>query len=128
MSTSNNTTTTTASGVPVRVVPNGWRPKEDCLTLAVDELAWLDQFREQLLEQYPGLVEDIIVYGSRARGMGNMGLELNVLVLIREGYRAFKKEIARAWSDLAMCTYTPYRGSRHPPGRKEQVGQSRLNS
>ena len=93
MTTSDATTTTTASGVPVRVVPNGWRPKEDCLTLAVDELAWLNQFREQLLEQYPGLVDDIIVYGARARGMGDMSLTFEVLVVIRDGDRKTTEQI-----------------------------------
>ena len=68
----------------MRVVPNGWRPKEDCLTLAVDELAWLDQFRARLLEEFSGVVEDIIVYGFRARGMGDMSLEFEVLVVVSE--------------------------------------------
>ena len=79
------TMSATASGVPVRVVPNGWRPKEDCLTLAVDELAWLDQFRARLLEEYGDLVEDIIVYGFRARGMADLDLRMDVLVVISDG-------------------------------------------
>ena len=91
--TTTGTTSTTASGVPVRVVPNGWRPKEDCLTLAVDELAWLDQFREQLLEQYSGLVDDIIVYGYRARGLADLDLSMDVLVVIHEGDQETGKQI-----------------------------------
>ena len=76
------TMSATASGVPVRVVPNVWRPKEDCLTLAVDELAWLDQFLAQLLEEYVDLVEDIIVYGFRARALADLDLRMDVLVVI----------------------------------------------
>ena len=105
MTTSDATTTTTASGVPVRVVPNGWRPKEDCLTLAVDELAWLNQFREQLLEQYPGLVDDIIVYGARARGMGDMSLTFEVLVVIRDGDRQTTEQIRHLGHKLEAETY-----------------------
>lgn len=99
------TMSATASGVPVRVVPNGWRPKEDCLTLAVDELAWLDQFRARLLEEFAGLVADIIVYGFRARGMGDMSLEFKVLVVVSEGDRTTWKQIRELGYGLAAETY-----------------------
>ena len=102
MSTSNSTTSTTASGVPVRVVPNGWRPKEDCLTLAVDELAWLNQFREHLLEQYPGLVDDIIVYGYRARGLADLDLSMDVLVVIHEGDQETGNQIRHLGYDISL--------------------------
>ena len=107
MTTSTNsfTETTTAAGVPVRLVPNGWRPVEDCLTLAEDELAWLDQFREQLLEQYPGLVDDIIVYGARARGMADMSLTFEVLVVIHDGNRKTTQQIRSLGRALEAETY-----------------------
>ena len=99
------TMSATASGVPVRVVPNGWRPKEDCLTLAVDELAWLDRFRARLLEEFSELVEDIIVYGFRARGMGDISLEFRVLVVVEEGDRATHKQIRELGHELEVKTY-----------------------
>ena len=95
---------TTASGVPVRVVPNGWRPKEDCLTLAEDELAWLDEFRARLLEEFAGLVEDIVVYGFRARGMGDMSLEFKALVVIVEDDGIARKQIRELGYELAAET------------------------
>ncbi len=106
MTTSANsfTETTTAAGVPVRLVPNGWRPVEDCLTLAEDELAWLDRFREQLLEQYPGLVDDIIVYGFRARGLADLDLRMDVLVVISEGVQEIGKEIGHLGYDISLET------------------------
>ena len=96
------TMSTTASGVPVRVVPNGWRPKEDCLTLAVDELAWLDQFRARLLEEFADLVEDIIVYGFRARGFADTELGMNVLVVISEGCPEDADQIIEMGYDVAL--------------------------
>ena len=97
------TMSTTASGVPVRVVPNGWRPKEDCLTLAKAELAWLDQFRAQLLEEFAGLVEDIIVYGFRARGFADTDLGMDVLVVIEEGYPEVSEQIGDLGYDVSLA-------------------------
>ena len=99
------TMSATASGVPVRVVPNGWRPKEDCLTLAVDELAWLDRFRARLLEEFAELVEDIIVYGFRARGMGDLSLDFEALVVIAEDDGIARKQIRELGYELAAETY-----------------------
>ena len=98
------TMSATASGVPVRVVPNGWRPKEDCLTLAVDELAWLDQFRAQLLEEYGDLVEDIIVYGFRARGFADQDLGMDVLVVISEGHSECGEQVGDMAYDISLGT------------------------
>ena len=96
------TMSATASGVPVRVVPNGWRPKEDCLTLAVDELAWLDQFRARLLEEFSELVEDIIVYGFRARGLADLDLRMDVLVVLGEAERKTVEQIGELGYDLEL--------------------------
>ena len=57
--TTDATMSATASGVPVRITPSGRRPKKDYLVLTVDELAWLDKFRTQMLAQFPGSLEDI---------------------------------------------------------------------
>ena len=99
------TMSATASGVPVRVVPNGWRPKEDCLTLAVDELAWLDRFRARLLEEFGGVVEDIIVYGFRARGMADLSLEFEAMVVIVEDPGLIREQIRELGYELESETY-----------------------
>ncbi len=96
------TMSATASGVPVRVVPNGWRPKEDCLTLAVDELAWLDRFRARLLEEFSEVVQDIIVYGIRARGFADTELGMNVLVVISEGCPETGEQIRDIGYEVSM--------------------------
>ncbi len=97
------TMSVTASGVPVRVVPNGWRPKEDCLTLAVDELAWLDQFRARLLEEFSEEVEDIIVYGFRARGFADTDLGMDVLAVVGEGHSAAGEQISDLGYDVSLA-------------------------
>lgn len=92
----------TASGVPVRVVPNGWRPEPDNLTLTVDELTWLDRFRAQLLEEFAEIIEDIIVYGHRARGMADLSLEFKIMVVARELDSAIKERISDLAYDLDL--------------------------
>ena len=57
------------------------------LNLSHDEQGWLDEYRRQLQERFPGLVEDIFIYGPYARGISDLDVEMNVLVLIREGDR-----------------------------------------
>ncbi|MDE2684100.1 MAG: hypothetical protein OXI54_08125 [Chloroflexota bacterium] len=57
------------------------------LNLSADEQAWLDEYRRQLAEQFPGLVEDIIIFGPYARGISDPDVDFNTLVLIKEGDR-----------------------------------------
>ena len=69
------------------------------LNLTVAEQGWLDEYRRQLGERFPGLVEDILIYGMYAhgysRGYKDLDIEMNLLVLIREGDREMKDEIRR---------------------------------
>jgi predicted nucleotidyltransferase len=94
-----NTIAKTASGVPVQIVsrePPPWPP----LTLTAEELAWLDEYRRQLLERFPGQIEDIVVYGSRARGIADAELEYNVLVIISKGDRKTQEAIGDLGYDV----------------------------
>ena len=76
------------------------------LNLTVAEQGWLDEFRRQLKERFPGLVEDILVYGPYARGYsrGNhdLDIEFQLLVLIRDGDREKKCEISGLAYDIDM--------------------------
>ena len=38
------------------------------LNLASQEQAWLDSYRQALDDSFPDLVEQIVIYGSKARG------------------------------------------------------------
>ncbi len=76
------------------------------LNLTVAEQGWLDEYRRQLAERFPGLVEDIFVYGLYARGYsrGHHDLEIpmNLLVIIREGDREKKEEISYLGYDIDL--------------------------
>ena len=64
------------------------------LNLSADEQAWLDEFRRQLEEQFPGLVEDIIIFGPYSRGISDPDVDFNTLVLIKEGDRKKAEKVA----------------------------------
>ena len=63
------------------------------LNLTADERAWLDEYRRQLQESFPGNVEDVVVFGSKARGDDGPDSDVDVLVVIREGDRHVKTEV-----------------------------------
>ena len=63
------------------------------LNLNSNEQGWLDEYRRQLQDKFPGLVEDILIYGPYARGVSDPDVEMDVLVLIREGDRKRKEEV-----------------------------------
>ena len=67
------------------------------LNLTVAEQGWLDEYRRQLVERFPGLVEDMFVYGLYARGYSrgrhDLEIPMNLLVIIREGDHGKKEEI-----------------------------------
>ena len=64
------------------------------LKLTPAEQAWLDEYRETLAKDYPRLVEDIVVFGSKARGDAGPDSDLDVLVVLAEAGRRTKDDIA----------------------------------
>ncbi len=64
------------------------------LNLNADEQGWLDEYRRQLQQKFPDLVEDIFIYGPYSRGVSDPDIEMEVLVLIREGDNARKDEVS----------------------------------
>lgn len=64
------------------------------LNLSADEQAWVDEFRRQMGEQFPGLLEDIIIFGPYSRGISDPEVDMSTLVLIKEGDREKKDAVA----------------------------------
>ena len=64
------------------------------LKLTPAEQAWLDEYRQTLARDYPGLVDDIIIYGPHTRGLTDPDIELRVLVLIKDGSRETRDAIS----------------------------------
>lgn len=64
------------------------------LNLSADEQAWLDEFRRQMGELFPGLLEDIIIFGPYSRGISDPEVDMSTLVLIKEGNQEKKDAVA----------------------------------
>ena len=63
------------------------------LKLTFDEQTWLDEYRKALDGGFPGMVEGILIFGSKARGDSGLESDLDVLVVLREADRQEKREI-----------------------------------
>ena len=74
------------------------------MKLTSEEQAWLDAYRKVLAEQFPGLVERIIIFGSKARGTATPDSDLDVLLIIREGDWRSKDALAAPGYDLVIGT------------------------
>ena len=74
------------------------------LRLTPDEQRWLDAYRRTLEERFPGLVEDIIIFGSKARGTATEDSDLDLLVIIREGDWRQKEALTHPGYMLAIET------------------------
>jgi predicted nucleotidyltransferase len=74
------------------------------LKLTLDEQAWLDAYRQALAEQFQGLVEEIAIFGSKARGDAGPDSDLDVLVILRKGDRNTKRAVRRTGHQLAVLS------------------------
>ncbi len=74
------------------------------VALSEDEKAWLDAYREALAERFPGLVEEVVIFGSKARGDAGPDSGLDVLVILRGGDRSTKKEARHIGHSLAVLS------------------------
>ena len=63
------------------------------LKLTPAEQAWLDEYRQTLAKDYPGLVDDILIFGSKARGDAGPDSDLDVLVVLAEADRWTKRGV-----------------------------------
>lgn len=74
------------------------------MKLSREEQAWLDAYRQTLAEQFPDLIEEIIVFGSKARGTDTADSDPDLLVVIREGDWRLKDVVAQPGDRLAVGT------------------------
>lgn len=79
------------------------------LNLSADEQAWVDEFRRQMGEQFPGLLEDIIIFGPYSRGISDPEVDMFTLVLIKEGDKERTKAVAELgyYVDLDTTLVSP---------------------
>ena len=76
----------------------------ETLTLTSEERIWLEAYQEALEARFAGLIKDIIIFGSKARGSSNEDSDLDVLVIIHEGDWKTKKSVAEPGYMLAIGT------------------------
>ena len=74
------------------------------LTLIPEEQVWLNAYRKTLAEQFPDLVDAILIFGSKARGDAGPDSDLDVLVILREGDRSRKRVVRHLGHSLAVVS------------------------
>lgn len=74
------------------------------MELTSRDQVWLRDYRKVLDRDYPGLVQQIILFGSKARGTAREDSDLDLVVVIRDGDRLVKGQVAMAGYDLAIGT------------------------
>jgi len=74
------------------------------LILTPAETLWLQAYQNLLATEFPGCVEEISIFGSKARGDARADSDLDVLVVIRDGDCRFKEALTRPGYDLAIGT------------------------
>ena len=74
------------------------------LELTKEEQAWLDAYREALDKKHPGTVQEILIYGSKARGQARLDSDLDVLLIVKDKAGTQKRELRRIGYLLAATT------------------------
>lgn len=74
---------------------NRWNP-------TVEEPSWLEEYRRALDEKFPDLGEEMVIFGSKARGGEEPDSDLDILVILREGDSATKREVRHVGHRLAV--------------------------
>lgn len=72
------------------------------MSLTREEQEWIDSYRKLLDQQFPDLVEDMRIFGSKARGDSHQESDLDVLLIIREGNWRVKHDIREPGYSLSI--------------------------
>ena len=92
--------------VPVVIADDKNEMSERALAMTSEEAAWLEEYCNGLRERFADDIEQVIVYGFRARGVVHEDLSLNTLVVISEGNRATADEVSDIGYRLDMSKYS----------------------
>jgi predicted nucleotidyltransferase len=74
------------------------------MRLTEGEQAWLNAYHEALTAQFPGAVEKVLIYGSKARGDAGPDSDLDVLVIVTDEAESLKRPVRRVGYLLAAAT------------------------
>jgi predicted nucleotidyltransferase len=73
------------------------------LRLTRGEQEWLSAYRQALTAQFPGAVEKVLLYGSKARGDAGPESDLDVLLLVTDGAGGLRRAMRRPGYLLAAA-------------------------
>ena len=74
------------------------------MKLTSDERAWIKAYRNALRERFPGMVERMLIYGSKARGDAHADSDLDVLLVVKNKAAGLRREIRRVGYLLAATS------------------------
>jgi predicted nucleotidyltransferase len=74
------------------------------LKLTPEEQAWLDGYRKALQDNHPGVVDQILIYGSKARGQAHAESDLDVLLIVKNEAARLKRELRQIGYLLAAAS------------------------
>jgi predicted nucleotidyltransferase len=72
--------------------------------LTAEEQAWLDAYREALSKKHPGTIQEILIYGSKARGQAHTESDVDVILIVKNEAGARKRALRRIGYLLAAKT------------------------
>lgn len=75
------------------------------LALHSEERIWLDEYRQALIEQRPGAVVRMLVYGSKARGDAHEDSDIDVLLVLKDEAEPLKRPLRHIGYDLAATSH-----------------------
>ena len=74
------------------------------MKLTYEEEQWLENYQQILAQRFHGLVEQIVIFGSKARETATADSDLDILVVIREGNWRLKDLVTEPGYELALGT------------------------
>ena len=73
------------------------------MKLSSEEKTWLDTFVHAIRQRFPDKIEQVIIYGSKARGDARADSDLDVLVVVSD-HSVSKESIRLIGYELALLT------------------------
>ena len=74
------------------------------MKLTQEEEQWLRNYQQILIRRFPGLIEQIVIFGSKARETATADSDLDILIVIREGGWRLKDLITEPGYELSLGT------------------------
>ncbi|MGE0684661.1 MAG: nucleotidyltransferase domain-containing protein [Candidatus Binatia bacterium] len=74
------------------------------MKLTHEEKQWLTAYKQCLIQNFPGLAEQIVILGSKARETATADSDLDILLIIREGDWKLKDQATEPGYELSLGT------------------------